>query len=281
MFNSFLKRISAFSLLLGLASGSQAATAPQMVLVRIEGEMVNVIGGVQQGHFLTVQQIKPLPNPSVFGLYQFKKLGTWNTSGKISESGCLDNLRLTDVPPKPWNQEGSDLYGYSANFNPLPRMATALDPKNPTYTKIALQYLQSQGLKAKSATLSQIYRVDLNNDKQDEVVMVLNGVADPALPDNSKQGSANVGDYSAVLVRQMVKGKVTTQVLGKSLQTKPAPADELLYHTRYQLGGFLDLDNDDNLEILLNDVVWEGYGTRVYRWDNTVWKTVIDWGCGS
>ncbi|MBQ4133575.1 MAG: hypothetical protein IJD04_07585, partial [Desulfovibrionaceae bacterium] len=127
---------------------------------------------------------------------------------------------------------------------------------------IVKKYLASQGLPDTDPQLMQLYRVDLEGDGTDEVVIcaqnILTGTEnraqwddDVVLPLNAY--SAAKGDYSLILLRKIVDGKVAEIPLGQFIAlADSAPADkDWTPPILYKIYQFADLNGDGVLEIIL------------------------------
>ena len=151
-------------------------------------------------------------------------------------------------------------------WDPMPRKAAALSPKNAAYQKAVEKYLAARG-EAARPQIAQIFRVDLEGDGVDEVVisaMRLKNAQWSAADAPEHAGMifrAEPGDYSLVLLRKIVAGKVREIPVcgffaGKNKDGLPP--------TMHKVIGFADVDGDGVLEILTDSSYYEGYWYGVH-----------------
>lgn len=259
------------------ANTTSNGTPNSSLLFRILNDRAYLLGGLNNGQLVDAQHLKLGQATLNLNIDPLNTPSTWSPRSTLDSKSCAGAPFLAQPPAKSTAGANRDVLAYTASFNALPRKATALSVQQAAYQRIAQDYLKSQGMYLKTVSLSALYRVDLNNDKQDEIVMVLNGTAQRKNVDTTLAQTSKLGQYSAVLVRQLVQGKVVTRALGEFLLVEPTGLD---YSARYDLGGFLDLDNDGKLEIVLNNSVYDGTVTRVFQEKNQAWKSVLRWGVG-
>lgn len=45
------------------------------------------------------------------------------------------------------------------------------------------------------------------------------------------------------------------------------------------VNGISDFNGDGRMEVLVNSVLWEGYGLEVNQWDGKGFTKMLEWGC--
>lgn len=202
--------------------------------------------------------------------------------GRPVSSGepCAENHSLT-LTPKPKNDRW--WIATTATWNLQPRTVTALDVRNPTYVGVVRDYLEEAGLPNADVQIKRLLRVDLEGDKQDEVIIVARKFAerdDPLYPPVNDQK----GDYSVVLVRKIVRGTLTTIDLGTDVtQDDPDPNSTEPPHiaNQYDLPLVMDLNGDGRMELVEWSAYYEGYGLSVLEWSGTRFRVMVSSGCGA
>ena len=170
----------------------------------------------------------------------------------------------------------------NSDWNAMPRQAIALDTNHAAYRKILKDFLAQRGLPNATPQIMQLFKVDLDGDGADEVVIVAQNLvahnvgtitwaADKPLSRAADiPNVAEKGMYSLILVRKIVDGKVReipfyqftaseNRGLADAAWTPP------LLHKVYQ---FADLDGDGTMEIVAGENSCKGFSYQVYAIKN-------------
>ena len=198
--------------------------------------------------------------------------------------------RGLEMPPSAPGAQGaavSDISAFEAQitklaarggWNPAPRQATALGTNHATYAKVVKDILARNGLPDATPQIMQLFRVDLEGDGVDEVVLVAQNILGPetaavtwlaedlsarmsAVPERAKKG-----DYSLVLVRKLVGGKVREIPLYQFIARKDSgPGDAgWVPPLLHKVHGFADVNGDGVMEILLAERSCETFSYQAY-----------------
>jgi hypothetical protein len=214
----------------------------------------------------------------------------WALNGKISGSSvgtakesygvpCEDTygVKLTPAPnTKNW------VIGTNATWNLRPRAVTVLPNNNGTYRALVFEYLEKLGLKNPEVNITALVKTDLDNDKQDEIIIAATRVERSFLFPSAR---ANQGDYSVLLVRKIIAGKVQTFALGQEIHVKgttDADVDAGRQNNPdiWDLVNILDLNGDGKLEILFFNAIYEDSAVSAVQWDGKKFVTRLISGCG-
>ena len=163
----------------------------------------------------------------------------------------------------------------SCGWDVMPRRPQILDPDNSIYKNIVKKYLDSQGLSDTNPQLMQLYRVDLEGDGTDEVIICAQNILTDAesraqwgndVPLLVNADSPSEGDYSIVLLRKIVDGKVLDIPLGQFIALRDeADTDSGWSSYRlYKIYQFADLNGDGTLEIILGMRMSEGNAYQIH-----------------
>lgn len=146
--------------------------------------------------------------------------------------------------------------GSKADWKIVPRIPQKISLKNAQYQKIVANFLKSKGIFKPVVKLTRAYKIDLDDDGKDEVVLAAT---------NYRKGldsEARPGNYSIILLRKIINGKVfdifvTGDVIRK-YQKFSAPNE-------YEVSAVADLNGDGKMEIIVFGQYYEGEFSRVYE----------------
>lgn len=270
--------------LLPIAQAAAEGAAP--VLVTFEGDDTASLLGIWDG-----QRWLSLPNavPKVKADTSYRMQGLTGPSvgavggSPVSYDGpCSD---FFDVALTPKRVAKQTMISTRADFKARPRPVTVLPTSGNSYQNIIKAELQKRGLKNPLVKLQNVIRADLDGDGKDEVIIEASHFRDSsasASPRPVPSSNASAGDYSLLLLRSVVNGKVQTQVLGEDIALKAstdinAPRLSL----RFSLEGVADLNGDGRMEIITSGSYYEGFTLSAWTWTPAQGpKKVLETGCG-
>lgn len=157
-------------------------------------------------------------------------------------------------------------------WDAAPRRPSVLDRNSPVYREAVSAWLREQGINDPKPTLSQLWRIDLEGDSRDEVLVAA----------SRHRGSATstvAGDYSVLLLRKLVGDKVATLPIASSLYPEACIAECAL--AVHEVFGALDLNGDGRLEIITKSSAYESITQAVHSVDGAHAVKRLEWTCGS
>jgi hypothetical protein len=230
-----------------------------------------LMGGAQNGKWLTAQQILPqLKNETEFILIGLKGVeeGGLTLGKKGEESGVCPQNAVIDLELE---IESGIALGSNATWNPAPRLPKNIALTNPTYQKIVADFLQTKGISKTRIKITQAFRVDLDGDAAEEVLIAANyykrGVGE--------QQSA--GDYSFALLRKIIGGKPQNVLIDGEFFTRQGEYDP---PNLREISPIADLNGDGKMEIVLDVSYYEGRWTEVYELRQNKLAKVLEIECG-
>jgi hypothetical protein len=187
------------------------------------------------------------------------------------------------VPLKPSHKSKAFEIGVTATWNPRPRAVKVLPNTSLPYVKVASEFLASKGLKNTLVKLTSVIKTDFDNDKSDEIFFVGRHYQERSGSDYYPPAGGKKGDYSFVLMRKIIAGKVQTISLGDDVILKDADveADNRHLAELYDIAGLLDLNGDGKLEMVAYSAYYEGYGFEIKEWDGKKFVSKTSSGCGA
>ena len=134
----------------------------------------------------------------------------------------------------------------------VPRKVRRLGTGSKTYVEALTSFLSSQKYKAK-ARLTNVISADLDGNGTQEIL--IEGSSRPRV----HQGETKPGDYSVVLLRAIVGGRVRTIPIQFSKRGTEH------WVNSHELLGVADFDGDGALEFVVTNDYYEGQEATVYR----------------
>lgn len=139
------------------------------------------------------------------------------------------------------------------------------------YVDFIAKILADNGLEGEPVHIREIVKTDLEGDGIDEVLLVASNLAAP---------DQNKGQYSIVLLRKVIDGKIESLFLTKQIKNMLTGDwnDRLLYD--YELREIVDLDHDGVCELLLSETYHEGRFYLVYKLVDGEMQLILENGFG-
>ena len=240
------------------------------VHVIVEAKEGCVIGGVQDHRWIATDKFEnSIKAPLKLELYTFLNHQTQTFVSEAAECHLS------------WKPEtGAELPGgiaiQSPNWNPLPRTPRPISANDPTYVTVVRNILLSSGLKNPEVKITEGYKIDLDGDGNDEVVIVASHFKHGVSELTGIGHETAAGDYALVLVRKIVAGKVQNIFLVKDIRRAANTAG---LPRAYHLSAIADLNGDGRMEIALYSAYYEGSSSDIFELNGTKLKAVLGCGC--
>ena len=222
----------------------------------------------------------------VYSSKGFEGAGTWSAMHNEHPGEDEDWDKEPNAPIFDVRMENGRTLGFGSarlaiisSWNPTPRRAASLNTKDAVYNKIVKEYLGRNGLSDAEVNIMQLFRVDLEGDGVDEVVIYAQNIFKreatatwamdkplfhfgAGLPEELKEGQ-----YSLLLLRKIVGGKVHEIPLVQCISLKECTTANgqsvpPLLHKLYQ---FADLNGDGIMEIITGEYSFKGFAYLVYE----------------
>jgi hypothetical protein len=260
------------TILVALALFTSASAQSGQIVPIIEMSVGGIIGGVQNGKWVKDKQVAPtLKGQDEYLLVSWKGVeeGGVTRGGKPEAEIPCEEFYHVDLESK--MKEGVAL-GSSAKWNPVPRVPVEISPSDATYMKIVGDVLRSKGIAKPNVKIKQGYRIDLDGDGTEEVVL-----AATYFKSGNVSPSAAVGDYSFLLFRKIVNGKAQNNILAGEFIKK---AVKFGAPNEYGISSIADLNGDGSMEIIIRSQYYEGVASSVYEIKGLKATEVLSTGCG-
>jgi hypothetical protein len=248
----------------------------------IEIETGYFFGASENGKWIKAEQAaKSIRRKTTYQVYSLTKQIGQITTGKPKpvEEPCPDTLMVSRSSKL---KEG--VIGLAAAWNALPRKPVIADATQPVYMEAVRDFLKSRGIADPKAGITQILRIDLDGDGEEEVLISATNYFTEDKSDHSAApfpeapiDSPRPGSYSIVILRRVVDGKVQTQLVAGEVYPK---SDESAPPNVYQVAAVLDLNGDGKLEVIVHSFYYEGGQTTIYRCEPDTIEAVLFVECG-
>jgi hypothetical protein len=232
-----------------------------------------LIGGVKNGELVgsddIVSSVKGGESYKLYSLNGFIKC----VNGYESESmgPPCDAAQSVSTPfDKPKN--GSIVTGISCDWDPFPKTLKITSTDQKTYKDIVANILKEKGINNPVVELTAVIRTDLENDGVEEVLISATHYTNGLTP------SGNAGDYSMIVLRKIINGKIENMVIESNVYTQNINS---VIPYLFQIANILDLDNDGKMEIIVFSEYYEGYLFIIYKMMNNKAVEVLAVGCGA
>jgi hypothetical protein len=255
------------------ASSTISLQGQSSIIPIVELKFRGLMGGVQNGKWIAParfrSKLKAATEFILVGQNGVEEGGV--TLGKKGEQEdvCQDFTRFEFE----LKQDHGVAIGSTAKWNPVPRKPKTIDRNNATYKIVIANFLKKKGIAKTTVKLTEAFRVDLEGDGVDEVILAATYYK------KGLDSSAAVGDYSLVLVRKANGKAVIDHLLEGDFILKKV---DFGAPTEHHISAIADLNGDGKMEIVLYGFYYEGDFASAYemRGGKPVKIKEFEIGCG-
>ena len=250
-----------------------AAGAP--VAPVVDAQTGYLLGGSRNGKWIDDKETaRAIQGGESFRVYSsHSKLGdTTGSKTRTGEAPCDATHWVT------LKRNYNGVLAVGGKWNALPRRYRAQDTSQKVYRDDVARILRERGIKNPKVTISQLWRIDLEGDGIEEVLLSATNYKGLKAGQYGISSSAQAGEYSMVLLRKVVRGKAQTTLLAGEVYAR---AKVFNAPNAYSLAGVYDLNGDGKMEIVLRSSYYEGGSTSVFEVQGATPKEVISSGCGA
>jgi hypothetical protein len=160
--------------------------------------------------------------------------------------------------------------GITGDWSALPRTPIEISPENEIYLTALAGWLVEQAPSQPIVNINRIWRVDLEGNGTEEVILNATRFAEPSGHDVEPR------DYSVVLLRTVSGSGVSTIKLVGDYYSEAAQNQ---FPWTYTLEFIGDLNGDGRMEVVVGASRWEGSGVLVFDIDGENVQLIFSVGC--
>ncbi len=245
-------------------------------IVDAGAEVGCLMGGTLDGKWTDADKLAPLlRGGETYTVYELtRKVGTVSGAKPVSEGPPCDDTLFVKFSPV---MEGENRIGVGGAWNALPRVPKVESTGSATYRAAVATLLRSKGIRRPEVNIVKVVRVDLEGDGVEEVLINATRV-DRWQPSGSISNRFKAGDYSLVLLRKVIGGRVQHILVEGEFHPR-AVADSV--PNEYNIAAVLDLNGDGRMEVVVAGMYYEGAWKNVYTIDGRKVTNVLGCGCGA
>jgi hypothetical protein len=222
----------------------------------------------------TVRHLRGGESYTVYGLKG--KLGiARGTKPRAEGAPCPDTRYVTLSPVNKATSLTSASIAVGGSGSGQPRIPRLASTTQATYRSVITSLLRSKGIMRPIVQIKQILRVDLEGDGQEEVI--IDATRTHGWP-TTVNSNSRAGEYSLVVLRKIVKGKVQNILIQGSFYPK---AKVFNAPSTYTTAGVVDANGDGKMEIILRGRYYEGNWVSLHTVTGDKVKEALSSGCGA
>lgn len=270
--------LSSFLLLVTLNLILPSALAQKIAPV-VDVEEGCVMGGTVGGRWTKSEEVaRMMKGGERYTLYSLtRRVGVRKGTKPVSQGApCEETMYVDGLAP---SEAGKKLIAVAGNWNALPRVPKVESNNSPAYRAVVATLLRRKGIARPDVRLVKVLRVDLDGDGQEEVI--INATRVKRYDTGSITPDSDAGDYSVVILRKVVRGKLRTIVLDEEYHRKGGRQEDEGTPYEYSLAGVLDLNGDGRMEVIVQGGYYEGDWKTAYEIKGGRVLNIFGCGCGA
>jgi hypothetical protein len=231
-----------------------------------------LIGGVQGEDWISAGEVvSTLPKTPNYWLY--------NSSTQVGEAIGM----ITSPPQRSYCPSRTYLHletgnapsfrvALDGNWQAIPRVQEQLSTNLPAYTDAVRTLLEKNKLKGTETSLDAVFKVDLDGDGADEVIITANHNDNRVSVEGISQG-----DYSLLLLRKLQGNQVVSIPLYERYVQNDGPYSR---GAEIDVLALIDLNGDGSMEIMARENSYQAFRYLVFSLEGDSGAPVLELYCG-
>lgn len=238
-----------------------------------------LIGGTVGGKWMDSGSVAPkLQGGEKYRFYTLTAAAGESIGGKPKSMAdyCSDTMEI-ELSPKP--TEGVVL-AVGGQWNALPRTPQFHAINERVYVRIVADLLRKKRFAQPIMNITQVFRIDLDGDRVDEVLVSASHYADGLGTETGSMATRpKAGDYSLVFLRKLIRGKVENIIIDGEFY--PSIKEDTGPPSQYKIASVADVDGDGVMEVIVSSDYYEGGTNTVYSIKGNKIEAMTSCGCGA
>ena len=232
-----------------------------------------LIGGAQNRKWVQPDAFgKQLKGEQRFSLYLLKGPAGEISTTKIEQDFDCNGQWSVQTP----SDAKAGIAIASPSWNVMPRLPRPVNLKDTTYLRIIGDILRREGIRKPDSKISEAYKIDLDGDGKDEVVIAANRYGQGVSELSGVPNVTSAGDYSLVFVRKIIDGKAQNIFIVKAVWHE---ANEAGLPRGNHISAIADLNGDGVMEIVGYNAYHEGSASYVMEVKRNKAVSVLECSC--
>ncbi len=161
--------------------------------------------------------------------------------------------------------------GIVGQWNAMPSKITKLNNNNKFYKNEMRKLLSEYSINLSKVNITQLLQADIDNDNIKEILICI----ETDRPGYNNTVGLQLNDYSAVVIRKFVNGKIITFVPMGMICNKNSKFNDAILPIHFSIIGILDIDGDAIQEILVKMQFTQYQATYIFKYyDNNFWSMI-------
>jgi len=237
-----------------------------------------LIGGSRDGEWINASEIAgELTGSEIYSLYNMDgKLGqavgsmveleTEDWRGPYTEQVELEYNLDIEFPTDPAYLFDNAFFAINCDSDVMPRIPVRQSLQSDIYKEIIADILAENGLNDAKVEILQNFKIDLDGDGTDEVILYAENVKEDNSTDYSSwRYDTSSGCFSILILRKIIDGEVRDFILKIDIHNREDNHDNFYVRYLFPVIGFADINGDGKMEIITTFHYYEGIGCDVYE----------------
>ncbi|TYQ16979.1 UNVERIFIED_CONTAM: hypothetical protein Cloal_3570 [Acetivibrio alkalicellulosi] len=229
-----------------------------------------LMGGYKNGEWISLEYVEQhIKGNEIYKIYDFNKLlGTGTGEGVTILDPILTKMIYIDAEFELPN----DYIAINGSWNIIPRQIKFQNDDS-YFIELVNDILFENDINSVSATITQIYQVDLNGNGNEEILIMASNI-------DELGATYKKGTYSMVFINKEINGISERLFLEGDFYAIDGEYSDG-GPISYEIVGIADLNNNNSMEVIVKYKYFEGFGYNIYEIKDNQANVVLSNGIGA